>query len=185
MFTPTKHIYKYRVKKKFGITGGPVFPRAVYYFAARFLSGPRFDYMPPINFTIAEMFPNATVPAASVTTYADLIREACANLDNVILLIIMFISSLYVVRVFMLRWAKWGLKDVLPLPFYELYAAGIDKLESFLDTGAGIGSMFLIWYFWQQRDVTTGYKVWIAALLLIIILSGVMNVIRRYKQKRK
>ncbi len=142
-------------------------------------------FMPPINFTIAEMFPNATVPAASYTTYADVIRNACANLDNIILLIIMFIASLYVVRVFMLKWAKWGLKDVLPLPFYELYAALIDKLESFLDTGAGIGSMFLIWYFWQQRDVTTGYKVWIAALLAVIALSIFMNILNRFKRKKK
>ena len=120
-------------------------------------------------------------------SFSDLVADYCSQLDHKILIMFMIIFSLYVLRVFMLPRAYEHILNVMPgilkdmiSPYFDKI---IDRVISFLDTGALISMLFVFYLFYVQGQFTAGFRLWIAALFLIVFLTIVANVVDRFKKK--
>lgn len=127
------------------------------------------------------------IPPNQALSFSELVSDYCNQLDHKILIMFLIIFSLYVLRVFMLPRAYEQMLILLPGIVREMVNPYFDRIIlgfiSFLDTGALVSMLFIFYIFWKQAQFTTGLRLWLIGLFLIVLLCIVANVIDRFKGK--
>jgi hypothetical protein len=135
-----------------------------------------FVLMPGFNVSDMYATPNFKL------TIGQLVADWCGQLDSMILLVLMFMLTFYVVRVFVFPRSLQSLKS-LPLSFLfgGLIKRLFERLESFLDTACLFGSLLMLYFFLKQKTITFGYKVWFFVLfgvVFLVVLVGFLEWMR-------